>query len=60
MTECAICNARGRRTLSDPTLDWESFLNLCRSCAAQMQWRTLTEPPPVLNLAMARALGLPR
>ena len=62
MTECcALCDAKGRRTPADPTLDWESFLHLCRSCAAQMEWRTLTEPPPSINLKMFHTLfGSPR
>jgi hypothetical protein len=61
MTErCAICDAKGRHHVpSDPTLGWH--IPLCRPHAAQAEWRTLTEPPPPVDLAMARALlGLQR
>jgi hypothetical protein len=54
---CTVCAAKDRRTPSDPTLGWESYMPLCGSCAAQSEWRTTTEQPlPPPDPMMVQAL----
>jgi hypothetical protein len=56
--ECCICNARGKYTKADPTVEG---IPQCRRCALEAKWETRTQPLPPPDLMMFQALiGSPR